>query len=49
MLSGCDILVCPVPLTAQTTGLLDARHLTALPPGAALIDFSRGVDRARGY
>lgn len=42
MLGACDILVCLVPLTAETRGLIDAARLSALKPGAALINFSRG-------
>lgn len=42
MLGVCDVLVCLVPLTPETRGLIDARRLAALKPGAALINFSRG-------
>ena len=42
MLGRCDILVCLVPLTPETRGLVDARRLGALKPGAALINFARG-------
>lgn len=42
MLGRCDILVCLVPLTPETRGLVDARRLAALKPGAALINFARG-------
>ena len=42
MLGTCDILVCLVPLTPETRGLIDARCLAALKPGSALINFSRG-------
>jgi glyoxylate/hydroxypyruvate reductase A len=37
-----DIVVCLVPLTAQTRGLLHAGRLAAIKPGAALINFARG-------
>ncbi len=37
-----DILVCLLPLTNQTTGILDARAFAALPRGAALISVGRG-------
>ena len=42
MLGACDILVCLIPLTPETRGLIDARRLAALKPGAALINFARG-------
>ncbi|MCJ2055308.1 glyoxylate/hydroxypyruvate reductase A [Methylobacterium sp. J-048] len=42
MLGRCDILVCLVPLTPETRGLVNARRLAALKPGAALINFARG-------
>jgi glyoxylate/hydroxypyruvate reductase len=42
MLGRCDILVCLVPLTAATRGLVNGAFLAALKPGAALINFARG-------
>lgn len=42
MLGRCDILVCLVPLTPETRGLVNAERLAALKPGAALINFARG-------
>jgi glyoxylate/hydroxypyruvate reductase A len=42
MLGCCDILVCLVPLTSETRGLMNAERLAALKPGAALINFARG-------
>jgi glyoxylate/hydroxypyruvate reductase len=41
-LAACDILVCLLPLTAQTTRLLDARLFAALPAGAAVVNAGRG-------
>jgi glyoxylate/hydroxypyruvate reductase A len=42
-LSGCDSLVCMLPLTAQTTGFLSARLFGQLPRGAHLINVGRGA------
>lgn len=43
LLARTDVLVCLLPLTAQTRGLLDATALAALKPGASLINFARGA------
>ncbi len=37
-----DILVCMLPLTPETTGILDRQHLTRLPRGAYVINAARG-------
>lgn len=41
-LNRSDILVCLLPLTPETTDILDARAFAALPQGAALISVGRG-------
>lgn len=41
-LAGCDILVCLLPLTEQTRGILDADLFRHMPRGAALVNAGRG-------
>jgi len=43
LLEKSDILVCLVPLTDATRGLLDAGRLAVMKQGAALINFARGA------
>lgn len=42
VLPSADWLILACPLTAQTRGLIDARALALLPPGAQLINVARG-------
>jgi glyoxylate/hydroxypyruvate reductase len=41
-LEGCDVLICLLPLTSATRGILDRNLFSALPSGAALINVARG-------
>lgn len=42
VLSTSDIVVCLVPLTSETRGLINARRMGVMKKGASLINFSRG-------
>jgi phosphoglycerate dehydrogenase-like enzyme len=42
LLPAADIVVLLTPLTAETSGLLDARRLALLPDGALVVNVSRG-------
>jgi phosphoglycerate dehydrogenase-like enzyme len=43
VLASADIVVCALPLTAQTHGLLDARAFALMPAGSYLINIARGA------
>lgn len=42
-LARCDILICLLPLTAETRGILCRKTFDLLPPGAAIINVGRGA------
>lgn len=42
-LRGCDMLICLLPLTSATCGILNRELFQALPAGAALINVGRGA------
>lgn len=42
MLSSSDIVVCLLPLTSQTRGLIDAGRLGTIRKGTSIINFARG-------
>ncbi len=41
-LNGCDIVVCLLPLTKETEGILCARTFAMMPKGAMLVNVGRG-------
>lgn len=41
-LGGCDVLVCLLPLTPSTAGILNIETFSALPRGASVINVGRG-------
>jgi len=41
-LAGCDVLVCLLPLTPATQGILNRDLFSALPAGASLVNVGRG-------
>lgn len=41
-LNRTEILVCLLPLTPETSGIINARHLAAMPKGAFVINAARG-------
>jgi len=43
VLGGSDIVVCALPLTPQTQGLLNAQALALMPRGSYLINIARGA------
>ena len=43
LLAASDIVVCALPLTPQTDGLLDARAFAQMPRGSYLINIARGA------
>lgn len=43
VLSQCDVVVCVAPLTPATKGMLGARELGLLRPGAVFVNVSRGA------
>ena len=48
VLPECDILICSIPATRETAGMLDARRLSLLPDQALVVNVGRGslIDEA---
>jgi glyoxylate/hydroxypyruvate reductase A len=42
LLERCDVVVCLLPLTNETRGILNSRHLNLLPDGSCMINLARG-------
>jgi glyoxylate/hydroxypyruvate reductase A len=42
ILPRCNVIVCLLPLTNETRGILNSRHLGLLPDGACVINVARG-------
>jgi glyoxylate/hydroxypyruvate reductase A len=43
MLPACDVLVCLLPLTPETQGVLDRRAFSSMKPGGCVINVARGA------
>ncbi|HEX5223971.1 MAG TPA: NAD(P)-dependent oxidoreductase [Solirubrobacteraceae bacterium] len=43
LIAWCDVLSVHVPLTAETRGLIDARRIGLLEPGAVIVNTARGA------
>jgi glyoxylate/hydroxypyruvate reductase A len=43
MLPLCDVLVCLLPLTSETQGVLGARAFSAIKPGGCVVNVARGA------
>ncbi len=43
VLSKCDVIVCLVPLTPKTKGMIGAREFALMPPGTVFVNVSRGA------
>ncbi|MBT6241811.1 MAG: glyoxylate/hydroxypyruvate reductase A [Rhodospirillaceae bacterium] len=42
ILARSDILICLLPLTSETKGILNAEHIASMPQGASIINCARG-------